>query len=647
MKNVCNLFLLLIIAFPASLIANEIKITIIHTNDLHSHLLGFSPNIDYTPMKTGDDTTVGGFSRIAAVIKKEKMRRENPVLILDAGDFMVGTLFHTVSFKGSAELRLMKAMGYNAVTLGNHEFDFKPNGLAKILSSSHNKGEIPDIVFSSAIFSKESNEDDALEKVFNAGIVKPYLVIEREGIRIGLFGVMGKHAAKTAPFASPVKFRAPVDISREIVQLLRNKEKVDIVICLSHSGVRDKKSESEDEILAEEVPGIDIIVSGHSHTELRKPIIINNTIIVQAWEYGKHVGILDVIFDKGKTIVEKYKIVEIDDRIKGDEEIQKEIDSIIKIIDQKVLNNVGHTFWDVIAKTDFDLGILQDESNLGNLITDSIRWYLDKIDRKSSDVPTDTVVAIESSGLIRDFLLKGETGKITVCDLFRTVPFGIGHDETPGFPLVTFYLFASEIKKGMEILASIAPFMGRSCFLQVSGIRVSYNPHRIVFDKITDIAIGSEEVGYKPLDYTDSNRKLYRIACNIFTASFIKMIGGFTWNILDIVPKDRMGNPIEDLNEARIDANKQKPGIQEVKEWIGVLEFIKSFIDIDGDGLVDIPKKYKGKLGRIVIEASWNPVALLSKGNYITKWVFSLFVLFLIIAGLLIYYLTHLKKRRG
>ena len=96
-----------------------------------------------------------------------------------------------------------------------------------------------------------------------------------------------------------------------------------------------------------------------------------------------------------------------------------------------------------------------------------------------------------------------------------------------------------------------------------------------------------------------------------------------------------------------MDANKEKPGIQEVKEWIAALEYIKSFTDKDGDGIVDIPEKYRGKLGRIVIEASWNPAALLSKGNNITKWAFSLFVLFFMIAGLLIYYFTRTKKKRG
>ena len=146
---------------------------------------------------------------------------------------------------------------------------------------------MPEVVFSSAIFSKENSEDDTLEEVFGRGLVKPYLVKEIQGIRIGFYGIMGKNAAEVAPFARPVKFRDPIDTSREMVWILREKEKVDIVICLSHSGIRKKKSPSEDDRLAREVPGIDIIVSGHTHTTMKDPLIVNKTIIVQAGAYGK------------------------------------------------------------------------------------------------------------------------------------------------------------------------------------------------------------------------------------------------------------------------------------------------------------------------------------------------------------------------
>ena len=108
MRRISIAFAIAILLFPALLFGEEKLLTIIHTNDLHSHLLGFSPNIDYTPLTTGDDQTVGGWARIAAVIKSEKAKRTNPTLLLDAGDFLMGSLFHMVAREEAFELRLMK-----------------------------------------------------------------------------------------------------------------------------------------------------------------------------------------------------------------------------------------------------------------------------------------------------------------------------------------------------------------------------------------------------------------------------------------------------------------------------------------------------------------------------------------------------------
>ena len=530
----------------------------------------------------------------------------------------MGSLFHMIAREEAIEPRLMKDMGYDAVTLGNHEFDLKPQGLARIIQSANARGGTPAIVFSNAIFSKESDRDDSLEEVFNKGLVKPYIVLEKGGMKIGIFGLMGKDAAEKAPFASPVRFRDPIEISQEMVKVLREKEKVDMVICLSHSGVSKDKSLSEDEILARKVQGIDVIVGGHSHTRLEKPIAINSTFIVQASSYGNCVGVLDLLWEKGKVKLKNYRLIDIDAAIPGDMALQKKVESFIETIDRDVLQEVGLSSKKVIGQTAFDLTIVEDESNLGNLIADSIRWYVNKHDYDPKDPPTKAVVAIESNGLIRDDLLRGKTGALAVSDVFRTIPLGIGMDDTMAYPLVSCYLYASEIKKALEVLTSIYPRKGSSYFLQVSGLKFTYNPRRVIFDRVTRIWLGSEEEGYVPLDYSESNKNLYRIATNIYDAAFLKIVGKYTYQILKIVPKDRNGGPVADLATCCVDADKSQPGIQELKEWVGVMEYIKSFPDTNGDGLPDIPDKYKGKLGRIVVEASWNPVSLLAGGTMVT-----------------------------
>ena len=643
-----KIFLFISVLFlPADLLAGEIGITIIHTNDLHSHIQGFSPILDYRPEVAGGDSTKGGWARVATAIRREKERRNHPSLVLDAGDFLMGSLFHILAREEAMELRLMKDMGYDALTLGNHEFDLKPNGLARILQTATAKGGMPPIVFSNAVFSKESEKDDALEEAFKQGTVKPYLVLERSGVKIGIFGILGKDAAEKAPFASPVKFRDPVETSQEMVKILREKEKVDMVVCLSHSGVREAKSISEDEALAQKVQGIDVIVGGHSHTRLEKPMVINSTIILQASAYGKCVGVLDLLWENGKIRLKNYQLIDIDASIPGDMPLQKKIDSFIEVIDREVLKGANLNSRKVIGQTTFDLTIGEEESNLGNFIADAIRWYVNKHDYDPKDPLSKVAVAIESNGLIRDHLLRGKTGALGVSDVFAAIPLGIGMDDTMGYPLVSCYLYASEIKKALEVLTSVYPRKGSSYFLQVSGLKFNYNPRRVIFDRVTSIGLGGEEEGYRPLDYSESNKNLYRMTTNIYNAAFLKLIGKFTYGILNIIPKDRNGAPISDLAAFRIDADKSQPGIQEVKEWIGVMEYIQSFPDINGDGIPDIPDKYKGKLGRIVREASLNPVSLLSRGTMVTWASFSAVVVLIFLLTSIAVIVVKKVRRKG
>ena len=623
----------LLIMISQQIVAAEKTLTIIHSNDLHSHFLGAPPNIAYTPFITGDDETIGGLARIATIIKTVKENRKNPVLILDAGDFMMGSLFHMLSREHSFELRLLSMMGYDAVTLGNHEFDLKPDGLARILRTAHSYGQIPPLVLSNAVFSQESSKDDSLEKIFTRGIVKPYHMLEKAGLRIGIFGLMGKDAAEVAPFSSPVTFDDPIATAQKIVKTLRETEKADMVICLSHSGLSENKKRSEDEILAREVNGIDIIISGHTHTKIKEALLVNDTIIVQAWEYGKQLGVIDIAYNDGQVFLKNYKLVEIDDKIKGDAEVSGQIEAFKADINRQVLAEEGLTFRKIIAETDFDLYLKTEESNLGNLIADSIQWYINKNDYNPADPATKVVVSIISNGVIRDPIVKGKTGQIAVCDVFRAIPLGIGFDdaETMGYPLITIYVYPSELKKALEVLTSIYPLKGSDYFLQVSGVQFIYNPYRMIFDRVTEIRIGDEKNGYQLLDYSESNSNLLRIGADIYNATFLKVIGNFTWHVLDIVPKNRDGNPIDDLKTMRLDSDKQKPGIQELKEWKAVMEYIKSFPDTDGDGLPNVPDKYRNKLGRNVIEASLNPYKLLKRGTYVTWLAF-----FVLLLGILL-----------
>lgn len=643
MKRLRISIFLMVLLLSTSGIAAEKLLTIIHTNDMHSHFQGFSPEIDYRPFKVNEDKTLGGWARVATVIANTRKEKSNPVLVVDAGDFTMGSLFHMLNREEAFELRLLKAMGYDAVTLGNHEFDLKPAGLAAALRAAKAKDGLPPIVFASAVFNRQTPVLAALEDAFTEAGIKPYTVLEREGLKIGIFGIIGKDAVEVSPFAKPLTFRDPLETAREMVDTLRNKEKVDIVICISHGGLRDNPKLSEDEILAAKVKGIDVVISGHSHTKVTKPIVVGDTLVVQAWCYGKQVGVLDLAYNQGKVALKKYTPVFVDSAIAGDPRIQKMIDSFKHQVDTELLAPDKLSYDQLIAETRWDLTNRAEESPLGNLLADSIRWAVNKVDSDPNDPSTRVVVAVESNGVIRDDLLKGTTGKIAVGDLFRTIPLGIGVDDSMAYPLISFYLYGYEIKRALEIVTSVRPLKNDDYYLQISGLRFEYNPHRVLFDRVAAIDIGDEESGFQPLDYSKSNSQLYRVAANIYNATFLKIVGKFTYSMLDIVPKDKSGAPIDKLATALVDRDKTNPGIQELKEWQGAIDYVRSFPDTDGNGLPEIPEKYSGKLGRIAEKPSWNPVNLLSRAEKPTLIVVAVFLgVMLLLIGIV----AVIKKRR-
>lgn len=633
--------LIILFTFLIFSISFSEELTIIHTNDMHSQLLGLAPNSDYSPMTINDDSTFGGWARIATIIKNIKKNAASPVLVLDAGDFMMGSLYHVIAREYAVELQLMKKMGYDCITLGNHEFDLMPKGLARIIRSAYKNNGLPNIVASNVIFSKKSSEDDSLEKIFNEKLVKPYIVIKKGKLKIGLFGLMGKAAWDVSPFAKPVTFGDPIASAQNMVSLLRNKEKVDIVICLSHGGLDVDPSKSEDEILAKEVSGIDVIISGHSHSRMNKPVTINNTIIVQSWEYGKEVGILTLNIKNKKLSIKKYQPLLIDDKIKGDETIHKIINHYQGAISMNVLKFHGVGFRSPVAQTSFNLQWQKEESTIGNLVTDAILWYANK--NKGKD-KTPFTGAFESNGIIRDSLLKGKTGIVSMADLYRVFPMGIGMDDTMGYPLVSFYINAKEIKNGSEILTTIAPMKGADYFIQVAGFKIKYNPKRMLFDRVTDIWI-KENNKYIKLDISQKNKKLYRFTANMYNAAFFSLVGDYTANILKITPKDKDGKPYKGIKEMLLDGNTIKPGTQEIKEWVAILKFIKNFKDKDGNGIADIPDRYKKPQGRIIKAASLNPYHLLRGGSWLTWSVFGGIILVLgLISFIAVRFFRKIKK---
>jgi len=239
----------------------------------------------------------GGWAKIATLVGAEREAGPDRTLAVDAGDFSMGTLFQGLFVREAAELKLMGGMGFDVSTLGNHEFDFHLAGLASALGVARSGGgALPALVASNIVLGKgvEAGDARAFRRLSGAGLP----VLERGGLRVGLFGLMGLGAADDSPFMAPAVVADPIVQARRVVEVLRNREHVDVVIALSHSGTAAEPSASEDIRLADAVPGIDVIVSGHSHTVLVRPIARGGAIIVSAGAQGEYLGRLEVAWSK-------------------------------------------------------------------------------------------------------------------------------------------------------------------------------------------------------------------------------------------------------------------------------------------------------------------------------------------------------------
>jgi 2',3'-cyclic-nucleotide 2'-phosphodiesterase (5'-nucleotidase family) len=616
--------------------ATRERLVILFTHDLHSYFL---PHRIAVP--DGPPLERGGYARLLSLIREN--READRTLLVDAGDFSMGTLFHTAFMTEAAELRLMAAMGYDVITLGNHDFDFRPDGLAKMLRRTRAAEKKPPvIVASNVIFSQEVKGDGDLKEAFREYPVVPYTVIERRGVRIGLFGLLGKDAQIDAPFAKPVTFGDPVETGKKMVDLLKNQEKADLIVCLSHTGTSPVKKLSEDESLARSVPGIDVIVSGHTHTLLSRPLVIGKTLIVSAGSYGAHLGRLAVDYEKGAGVrLAGYDLKPVRGDIPDDPDLARLIAGYRKDVEKGYLAAYGGRIDEVVAESAFDmetLGYAQSrpgETGIGDMITDAFRFAVEKAEGSRYE---HIAVVVEPLGHIRDSFLKGP---ITVADIFRTLSLGLGTDGNPGYPLVAYFITGKELKDLLEVETTVGN-MKRDAHLQLSGVNFSFNPRRIPFDRVTTIRVRNAKGVYEPVD----QERLYRICMNYYTAQMVNFVRDASYGLLSITPRDREGRPVTDTRQGIIDADAGAPGIQEIKEWVALAAYMKSFPDENGNGIPDIPARYRQPEGRFAPSPSWNPIRLIAGGNWITYGAIGIGILLNVLGIVLIGFLFRLIRRR-
>lgn len=612
------------------------QLDILFTHDTHSHLNSF------TTIVNGEKKEAGGFAKLKTLINEHK--KVNPdTLVLDGGDFSMGTLIQTVYDTEAAELRMLGQIGCDVTTLGNHEFDYQSKGLADMLNAAKNSGDtVPSLVLCNVDWDAMeeaglSEGQKQIQSAFEKYQVRDYVVVQKGNIKIAVLGVFGKDALVCAPTCELV-WKDPVKAAKQTVEKIKKKEKVDMIACVSHSGTWDDADKSEDEILAKEVPDIDLIISGHTHSQLDKPIQHGNTYIVSCGEYGKNLGTISMTQkDDGRWKATSYELIPVSDEVNPDETTQAKIDALMDTVDINYLAKFGYTRKEVLAENDIEfnsldeMGTKHEELNLGDIISDAYVYAVENSDNYDGD-PVD--VAVVPSGTVRDTYAKGE---ITVESVYNSFSLGIGKDGLAGYPLISAYLTGKELKLVAEIDASISDFM-TIARLYCSGLNFTFNPHRMILNKVTDCYLTGQDGKREEIQ----DDKLYHVVTDLYTGQMLGSVIDISYGLLSIIPKDKEGNPIEDLEEYAIMEENQ-----ELKAWVAIARYMQSFDDTDGDGIANVSEYYATTHGRKVVENSRNLVQLLKNPNKFFMLMIGIITVAVLIVLLLIFFIRKvLRKRR-
>jgi 5'-nucleotidase len=540
-------------------------------------------------------------------MRKDARKNHGPVLVLDAGDYSMGTAFAAASRETGGELQIMSRMGYDATTFGNHEFDLGPDGLGKAIGVAAKAGRIPSVLSSNTNVAANDATLTDLQRLSRDGVVRRHLVIERGGIRFGLFGVLGKEAIFYTT-GGAVTFSDAIETAKEMVKVLRETEKVDVVIALSHGGLEKGKdgrfTDGDDVRLAKAVPGIDVVIGGHSHTELLEAIIVNGrTPVVQTGKEGQNLGELVISLNGNKLKVESYRLYPIDDTVAGDRAIADEIDKLKKTATEAVFASRGYRIDQPLAVVPRDLPNTFTDiaagTVLANLVTDAFRQA------------TKADIGFSANGLMRAGLSRGKSGVQTVYDVFAVAPLGYGIvDTTAGSALVTGYFTGLELKNLLEFFLVDNPTHPGEYFPRASGMRFRYDLARPKFDVVTAIELGDLDRGYRPIDITGKDERLLSLTCPLMLGVILMAIPKYTKGKLALVPKNKEGQPLKSRVEA-LDAPHDNSGyllpppgetdkgsvatgagndaVREIKEWQAIMDHLRSLPVTGQDTLPTIP----------------------------------------------------------
>lgn len=433
-------------------------ITIVHVNDTHSHLDAFGP------ADVHQNGTIGGIAKAAHIFGAIRLTEPN-VVLLHGGDAFVGDFFFNRYF-GAAELQIMSGLGFDAMAVGNHEFDLTPDVL---LGSLMAVTPAPPPLLSANLDMSKYAGGTSLGQ-----FIQPSIIIDR-GVKIGIFGLTVWDNPGTNNGDVAIVDPIPL-IALQTVQSLRSNGAA-VIICLSHMGIL------HDQELAAAVPGIDVIVGAHDHLLLKEPVRVGSTLILQAGSFYMNVGMLHLGLDGGVVSFLDYTMMPVDGNVPAVPEIQAIVDGLKPAI----VKSYGDVYHKVVgfARCDqekvFD-GLSQiRDTPMGDLVTDALR------ERGR------TQLGLSALGLISE---KIYAGAIVGSDVFRSVPYGYDPKSGLGFKLVRVRVDGGSLLQGIETTLA---FLGVNddYFPQVSGMTFRYDATKEIGSRVI---LSSVRVGGRPLN---------------------------------------------------------------------------------------------------------------------------------------------------
>lgn len=622
-KRLSSLLLIICLLVPqfAGAAAEENRdVTILFTHDLHSHLL---------PSAKEDGGEYGGYARLMYAIRQQK-QRDPDALLIDGGDFSMGSLFQTAYTTSALELRIMGAMGYDATTFGNHEFDYLPEGLAAMLTAAATSGDpVPAIVDANYLPPREGEEGygpDAQQvwQALETYGVREYILLERGGAVYALFGLTGLDSDACAPNSGMVlkdaAETAQAVVDAAVAECREIYGQAPIVIALSHSGTENGKG--EDYELAKKVKGIHLIVSAHTHTTLDQPIQVGNTWIVSAGEYGKNLGVVRLRCQGDEVVLTDFERIPIDETVEEDPQIAALVESYKTEVEETYLSVYGMTFDQVLTTNTYAFDSVrqvyatQHESTLGNLYADAYLWAVEQATGQKVDV------ALTASGVIRESIPQGN---VTVSDVFNAASLGVGTEGE----LVAIYLTGRDLKTALEVDASVYPLMN-AAQLFFSGVEYSYNTHRMIFNKVDSAMLRRADGTLEAIE----DDQLYRVVAGMYVGQMLGSVEATSMGLLQIVPRNAQGDPIapEELVEYVVCGEEGAP----LKEWYAIAAYLEQM-----GGEMD--SRYAQPDGRKTVYSSWNPVKLLRQANRFTYILLAVLVLLVALAAWIV---TRVRRKR-